>query len=543
MVTPGPAGGAPDGARSSRSEVGRGLLEAIPLIVVALVVIMAVRPGLMPDVGYWDTGEFQTILPILGTAHPTGYPTYVLIGFVANLLLVPLGEPAFRMNVLSLLCVAVAAAATVHLVRRLTGLLPLAMAAGLAVALTPDTWKVATHADPHTLHLALVAILFALLVRWEVARRGGLPTADRWLVSAAVVFGLGVGNHSLTLLLALPVALFVLAVERRILLRPRFLAVCILALVGTVVAVYLELPLRAGPFRAPLVYAKPDTWDGFWYIALAEQFRGSLQDPFGGLPGKLGDLVTLAQAQFGYLAVLIPIGFVATAVRHGRYALLTGSAMVITVLFNASYTNADISRYYLGPILWAWTWLAILGAVIVGRVARLTELGGPPGPARTAGGSGSARVGAVRTSPHVTAAVLAALLLLPTVLGFSARARSADMSGDHAARRWLDAALGNIAPNAVIVSWWSTSTPLWYAQYVDHLRPDLTIVDDRTRLDRNYGEATDVIARFLGSRPVYVIRANDHDLGLVKAQYSLKPLGVAPAMNVYQVLGPLGSGG
>ena len=46
------------------------------------------------------------MLPILGTAHPTGYPTYVLLGFVANLLLTPLGEPAFRMNVLSLLAVA-----------------------------------------------------------------------------------------------------------------------------------------------------------------------------------------------------------------------------------------------------------------------------------------------------------------------------------------------------------------------------------------------------------------------------------------------------
>ena len=32
----------------------------------------------MPDVGWWDTGEFQTVAPILGTAHPTGYPLYRL---------------------------------------------------------------------------------------------------------------------------------------------------------------------------------------------------------------------------------------------------------------------------------------------------------------------------------------------------------------------------------------------------------------------------------------------------------------------------------
>jgi hypothetical protein len=38
---------------------------------------------LMPGVGFWDTAEFQTVPPILGTAHPTGYPTYVLLGWVA----------------------------------------------------------------------------------------------------------------------------------------------------------------------------------------------------------------------------------------------------------------------------------------------------------------------------------------------------------------------------------------------------------------------------------------------------------------------------
>ena len=34
--------------------------------------------------------------------------------------------------------------------------------------------------------------------------------------------------------------------------------------------------------------------------------------------------------------------------------------MAITCFFAASYVNADISRYYLGPALMAWTWLAIL---------------------------------------------------------------------------------------------------------------------------------------------------------------------------------------
>ena len=154
--------------------------------------------------------------------------------------------------------------------------------AGLGLVLTPQVWAIGTHAEAHSLHLALVAILLRLLVGWEDRRRA--PTddprrdrADRWLVAATVVFGLAVGNHSLTLLLAPAVAAYVIAVEPGIVRRGRLVATCLAALAVTLVVVYLELPLRAGPFRAPLVYGQPDTWDGFRYIVLAEQFRGSVE--------------------------------------------------------------------------------------------------------------------------------------------------------------------------------------------------------------------------------------------------------------------------
>ncbi|HSO28373.1 MAG TPA: DUF2723 domain-containing protein [Candidatus Sulfomarinibacteraceae bacterium] len=514
----------------------------LPPLIVALAVIVVVWPGLMPDVGFWDTAEFQTVAPLLGTAHPTGYPTYVILGFLANFLLAPVGEPAFRMNVFSLLCVAVAAAAAARLVIRLTGSAPIGMAAGIGLATTPVAWNLATHADPHTLHLALVAILCLVLVRWEAARRAAEAAADRWLVAAAALFGLSAGNHSLTLLLAPSIGLFVLAVEPAIVRRPRFVAACAAALVGTLVLVYLELPLRAGVFRAPLVYAKPETWDGFWYIALAEQFRGALHDPLGELPRKLAELAGLASAQLGFLAPAAAVGFVATAIRFPRYALLTGSALVVTALFNAAYSNADIERYYLGPALWAWTWLGLLAGVagdalgrILGRVQDRLADADRQRPA-------VASRGIAVTGRAMVAIGLAAALVAPAVASFERRAAEADRSRDTAARDWVTAALSRIEDGAVVVSWWSTSTTLWYAQYVDGLRTDLTIVDDRTRLDLDYGEATDVIARFLGSRPVYVIRANPHDLGLVAERYVLEPLGASPATDVWRVVGPRDAG-
>lgn len=520
---------------TTRDRVFRAALVVLPPLIVAAFVIVNVAPGLMPGVGFWDTGEFQTVLPILGTAHPTGYPTYVLIGFIANILLTPFGEPAFRINLLSLLAVAFAAGATVALLRRLVDSTPIAMATGLGLSLTPVVWANATRADPHPIHLAFVALLLLVLVTWEQKRRASARDADRWLVAAALVFGLSAANHSLTLLLAPPIGLYVLATEPRIVLRPRLLALCALAVVGSAALVYLELPIRAGLIRAPLVYAHPETWDGFWYIALAEQFRGSLSDPLGNLPHKLGQIGQLAWNQFGFLTALLVPAFLATIRTVPRYALLTGSAMVLTLLFNTSYANADIDRYYLGPVLWAWTWVGILAAFVFRLVVDWI-----PG-AEARAGDGEPGTGPRRApvlSPANAIAVFAAIaILIPGINAMSLSRIQADRSNDTTAARWLADAMPLFQPDAVVVSWWSTSTTLWYGQKIEGLRPDIFIVDDRTMLDLNLGGASDVIARYLGHQPVYLIRANGSDLALVTRDYELKQLLGNGSDALYEVVG------
>ena len=530
---------------------------AAPLVVAALVILNA-WSGLMPGVGFWDTGEFQTVLPIMGTAHPTGYPTYVRLGFVGNILLTPIGEPAFRVTALSLLAVATAAAATVLLVRRLTGSTIIGVATGLGLATTPLVWTNATRADPHPIHLAFVALLLLVLVRWEHARRAlgttvepgtepapadraepdaGRPAAarraDRWLLLAAVLFGLAAGNHSLMLLLVPPIGLYILAVEPGVWRRFRFVLACLAAVVVAVTLVYLELPIRGGLLPAPLIYGRPDTWDGFWYIALAEQFRGALGNPFADLPGKLDDWVTFAREQYGLLALAIPPAFIVVARRAPRYALLTGLALLITILFNEAYSNADIARYYLGPVLIVWTWIGILGAEVADVGALLV--------ANLAAGRKAVTLDSpgLRRASVATAAIVGVVLLLPALGDLDARRKSADRSNDRSAMTWLAEALPAVPPNAVLISWWSTSTPLWYAQKVQGLRPDLEIIDDRTMLDRQLGRAPDVIKRYLGTRPVYVIRANERDLTELTNQFDMTLVAGGGSTGVYAVNGRL----
>ena len=60
----------------------------------------------MPGVAFADWGEMQVVPHVLGVAHPTGYPSYILLAWLAQL--APLGSVAFRANLLSAILVAAA---------------------------------------------------------------------------------------------------------------------------------------------------------------------------------------------------------------------------------------------------------------------------------------------------------------------------------------------------------------------------------------------------------------------------------------------------
>ena len=546
--------GSPPGGRLSAA--GRTLLAGSLVTGAALLVY---RSTLLPGVFAWDTAEAQTVLPLMGTMHPTGFPAYVLVGWVASVVLQPLGDEAFRMNLLSALLVAGAVGVTVHLLRRFDVPLPVAVAGAVGLALTPVAWGVSTAADAHALHLFLVALLVLALVRWDglVAERDAAPgdpvtarRADRGIMLAAALFGVALANHGLTILLIPAVGLYVLAVDPEVVRRPRMVAGALVACFGVAGLLYLELPLRAGPFPAPLVYGHPETWSGFWDVVLARQFQGDIQG-LADLPARAVDFARFAGSQLGILAWLVPPAFVVTALRFPRYALLSGVAVAITCLFAASYVNASIGRYYLGPALFAWSWLAIAAGTIVdtllARARRATESAGDPAAAREEPvadpgdaeddpfdrPAGTGRL-AVRT---LVALALALALLVPTGLGLQDRWRAADRSGDTTMADWLGDAMRGLARDAVVVSWWSYSTPLWYGTLVEGRRPDLLVVDDSDIVNENLGSVEDVIDHYLGVRPVYVIRATTADLDALALRYVLEPAG-RPA-GVYRVTGTL----
>jgi hypothetical protein len=589
----------PELSQRLRSLAGPALAPLIGAVVTLVLVIPTLAPGVLD----WDTAEFQTVGPVLGVAHPTGYPAYVILGWLASIVL-PFGDPAYRMNLLQAFTAAGAVAGTVAIVQRLSGMRWVALASGLlfltmplaaregiqlpvsSFATGPTLWTISTHADPHLFHLALATLIFLLLLTWdqrrhsadeETARRSG-----RWLVAAAGVYGVAVANHSLALLLPPAIGLFVLAVAPGIFLERRLVLTCTGVMVATIALLFAELPIRAA-MNAPLVYGRPDTLDGFAYIVLGEQFRGSLVEPFRDLPDKFAVVMSALANWLGPLSFLAAAGFGSSLIRRPRYVLLAGLTAATALWFSASYANADISRYFLVPLFVAYTFVGLgladcvtvaawaLGIVYYGPSEaqeagelRETEDLGPAEPAMGAedapGGlddyedARAALPGPpwliVAVELVVAVAVIAGCL---TVVPERWQVPSAEHPGGVSLAdrtypsTWLHAIFaspseGGLPEDSVIVSWWSASTLLWYGQRVERLRPDIYIVDDRTRLDDNLGEVWDVIDRFLGQRPVFVIRMTGGRDGMdvISATYDLAERPLPDGSTVWQVISKKG---
>jgi hypothetical protein len=93
------------------------------------------------------------------------------------------------------------------------------------------------------------------------------------------------------------------------------------------------------------------------------------------------------------------------------------------------------------------------------------------------------------------------------------------------------------------MAWWSDSTRLWYGQKVLGLRPDIYVVDDRTRLDANLGEVQDVFNKYLGNRPVFTIRLSGGVDGLTELgnEYEMTTKDLGHGTTITQVIRRKGS--
>ena len=474
-----------------------GLSRLAPPIV-GVVTFVAYLRTLMPGIAFGDWGEMQTVPHILGVAHPTGYPTYILVAWLAEL--VPIGSVAFRANLLSAVLVALALAIATAVSIRLGARPLIAIAAGIATGAVGTVWAAATVAEVNPLHLFFAAALLHRSLVWEERRR------VRDLVIGGLLVGLALGNHLLTLFIAPFVGLFVLwAGRREILARPWIL----LAAAGATVfglAVYLYIPIAASRMPA-LPYNHPVTFDAVWWLVSGTQFRGQFDFLSAAGPGHfIASLPTLwallASRATPILPILGGVGLAVLVWRRPAFGLMSVAILVLGSYVWANYL--ELEHYLLVP----WLILGIGAAVALDAVAR--------GIATAASGLG---VPQPRPVGLAVGGVALAFALALGWMNWAAADRSADRSGPD----YVDAVFTALPENAAILSEWDASTPLWHGQHVLGLRPDVLVVDDTNIVYDGWVTRERRIEDLICARPVFILRLSDRDLVPTQQEFTIRP--------------------
>jgi hypothetical protein len=471
-------------------------MTIVPVVASGVAFVVYLRT-LLPGIAFGDWGEMQTVPHVLGVAHPTGYPTYILLAWVFELL--PIGPVAFRANLLSAVLVAAAVGVTSLISLRLGVRPALSLVSALALAAVGTVWAAATVAEVNPLHLLFAALLIQWALVWEAGRR------PRDLAVGGLLVGLALGNHLLTLFVAPFIGLFVLWVGRgEIRARLQMLLPAMGALVLGL-ATYLYIPLAAAQ-SPPLPYNHPLTLDAVVWLVSGEQFRGQ----FGGALSwnGLGEFLAALPDLWMLLAakgtpILPALGLVGLAVlvrRRPPFGMMCAAILVSGGYVWANYLRLE--HYLLVP------WLILSVGAAVGLetiVSMLTRWTG-----RFAAFDAGTVVGAAAT-------VLAAGLAL-------ANFATSDRSGDRSGSDYVEAVFAALPAQAAILSVWDASTPLWHGQHVQGLRPDILIVDDTNIVYEGWGTRERRIESLVCDRPVFILRLSDQDLVPTAREFALEPV-------------------
>src|SRR6266516_2184840 len=460
---------------------------------VFLVALLLYCCTLAPTVTLTDSGELIVVAHGLGVAHPPGVPFWIMLAHLASL--VPLGNVAVRINFSSALFAALASAMLTLVVAELiitASYLPKtkergarkktktadsavdpvlifapAVGAGLLMAFSRTLWSYATIAEVYTLNTLRSLTVFFLMARWRrciVADQTNISSPitihDSWLYAAALVFGLALGVHHVTVGLTLPaLGVLVYRTEGLRFFTSRRLLYAALISIGALAAVYAYLPFAA--WRSPVInWGNPRSLQEIWWHITGRQYRVFFSFSPNIMGGQFIEFCRMLLREFGFvwlplLLVLAFAGF-ATAYRRDRIGFWFVLFIVIADLAYAlTYKIAeDKDAYYLPTFIEN----AIAARFGIRWLIQLTLSK------------------SILVERSYWVAGIAVLLSSATALAanwpFNNRRHYL------IAHDYVENLLSTIEPNGLLLTQdWQVVSPMLYAQEVEQRRPDVKVVD------------------------------------------------------------------
>ena len=448
---------------------------------------------LAPTTAFWDTSEYIAAAKVLGIPHPPGNPLFVILAHSWGLL--PLaGEYAKRINLFAAFSSAASAALWFLIAERwLRTIVPvrwgrlLAAAAGTLVSATSWTiWNQSTvNEKVYTVSLLSMALVTWLAVHWGDDEPG--PHRDRWVVLIAYITALSTTNHLMGLLAAPAVAIYILWTDWRVVTRPWVWVGVITAVIVGVSLNYLFLPIRAGLFPPinegepvgffskalmdvinRVQYAKPPVLDR--QADLLSQFANYLQYFRWQYARDWGPAAGAAAALFGMLGLYGLWELIRRDRRAGFAALAMFGTLTVALIFYLNFKygfsihpERDLPRevrerdyFFMG----SFAYFGVLVALGLGALYR-----------------GIADALAIRL-PDAKRWVVASPVFLVALIPLAGNYASATRANEYLARDLAIDMLESVEPYGILITAGDNDTfPLWFAQEVLGVRPDVTLAN------------------------------------------------------------------
>lgn len=235
--------------------ITKNFVNLLPFFVTFFIYALTTFPTVQSE----DSGELITSALALDIAHPPGYPLFVLVGKIFSTLL-PFGDPAWRINIMSGFFGALTAQILYTIIKKKTTNDLIAFGMALFYAFSNIIWGQSNRAEVYTLNTFCIVLVIYLLMRWNDEKR------SLWIFLAALVFGLGVGDHHTILLAAPAIFIYILIKNRRVIINPKIVLPCV-GLLALGLSVYAYLPIRTylAPYDNP-AFIEHDalySWDKF----------------------------------------------------------------------------------------------------------------------------------------------------------------------------------------------------------------------------------------------------------------------------------------
>jgi hypothetical protein len=448
---------------------------------------------LAPTVTPTDSGELIVVAQGLGIAHPPGVPLWVMLAHLASL--VPLGNVAVRINFSSALFAALASAMLTLVVAELiiaASYLPKtkergarkktktadsmvdpvlifapAVGGGLLMTFSRTLWSYATITEVYTLNTLLILTVFFLMLRWRrciVADQTNISSPitihDGWLYAAALVFGLALGVHHVTVGLTLPaVAILVYRTEGLKFFTSRRLLYAALISIAALIAIYAYLPFAA--WRSPVInWGNPRSVQEIWWHVTGRQYRVFLTFSPSMMGTQFVEFCRMLLREFGPawlpLSLVLAFAGLRSAFRQDRTSFWFLFFIIMADLAYAlSYEIAEDKDAYYLP-----TFISVAIAAGFG-IRWLIQLN-------------ASKAKALQKTYWVAAMAV----VFTSATAFAANWPFNNRRHYFIAHDYAENLFSTIDPNGLLLTQdWQVAAPMFYEQEVEQRRTDVKVVD------------------------------------------------------------------